>query len=409
MPKGSDQTITAKLLGFDAEDANLMVRRTADGKFEPLPLSRTENGTYEGLLFDINGPLDYFVEADGVRSETYSMQVVEVPYVQRLELEFVYPAYTGLEPQKIEDGGDIAVLRGATVKVHVVPTMKTAAGRLSLNDSQQVPLVVQPDGTLVASFVADKDGAYVVQLQAPNGEFVVGSPKYAIDVLDDGAPTVSFVRPGRDTTASAVEEVFVEAKAADDYGVRNLELVYSVNGGAEKVVPLFQGKNRLPEVTAGHTFYLEELGLQVGDSVSYYARAMDNDAAGGACQARVERPLLRAHPSVQQGLPPGAVAGRRGRRRWRGRWRSDRGALGAAAADHLGDLQRPARPEELHAREAEAELHRGGAVAVAPARAGREHADAHEQPARGEAIRSSRRSASCCPKPSSTCRRPRRS
>jgi hypothetical protein len=111
--------------------------------------------------------------------------------------------------------------------------MKTAAGRLSLNDSQQVPLVVQPDGSLIASFVAEKDGAYVVQLQAPNGEFVVGSPKYAIDVLDDGAPTVSFNRPGRDTTASGVEEVFVEAKAVDD-GVRNLELVYSVNGGAER-------------------------------------------------------------------------------------------------------------------------------------------------------------------------------
>src|ERR1051325_6773003 len=53
VPKGSDQTISAKLLGFDAEDANLMVKRTPDGKFEPLPLSRTENGSYEGLLFDI--------------------------------------------------------------------------------------------------------------------------------------------------------------------------------------------------------------------------------------------------------------------------------------------------------------------------------------------------------------------
>jgi len=33
VPKGSDQTVAATLLGFDAEDANLMVRRTADGKF----------------------------------------------------------------------------------------------------------------------------------------------------------------------------------------------------------------------------------------------------------------------------------------------------------------------------------------------------------------------------------------
>ncbi len=71
--------------------------------------------------------------------------------------------------------------------------------------------------------------------------------------------------------------MFVEASAEDDFGVRDLELVYSVNGGAEKVVKLFGGKRRLPEVTAGHTFYLEELGVEAGDSVSYYARAADND------------------------------------------------------------------------------------------------------------------------------------
>ena len=75
---------------------------------------------------------------------------------------------------------------------------------------------------------------------------------------------MSFARPGRDTSASAIEEVFVEAQAEDDYGVRDLELVYSVNGGAEKMVKLFGGARRLPEVTAGHTFYLEELGVAGG-------------------------------------------------------------------------------------------------------------------------------------------------
>jgi hypothetical protein len=83
---------------------------------------------------------------------------------------------------------------------------------------------------------------------------VVASPQYTIDVLDDQAPSVSFNRPGRDTSVSSIEEVFVEAAAQDDFGIRNLELVYSVNGGPEKVVKLFSGTSRLPEVTAGHTF-----------------------------------------------------------------------------------------------------------------------------------------------------------
>ena len=93
-------------------------------------------------------------------------------------------------------------------------------------------------------------------------------------------PTVSFAKPGRDTSVSAIEEVFVEAQAEDDFGVRDLDLVYSVNGGPEKTVKLFGGRSRLPEVTAGHTFFLEEFGVQPGDSVSYYAQALDSAAPG---------------------------------------------------------------------------------------------------------------------------------
>src|SRR6185503_9142572 len=40
VPKGADQTVTAALAGFDAEDASLMVKRTPTGTFEALSLVR---------------------------------------------------------------------------------------------------------------------------------------------------------------------------------------------------------------------------------------------------------------------------------------------------------------------------------------------------------------------------------
>ena len=46
--------------------------------------------------------------------------------MQQLELEYHFPAYTGLPPQKVEDGGDIAVLKGTEVRVRAVPTMQAA-------------------------------------------------------------------------------------------------------------------------------------------------------------------------------------------------------------------------------------------------------------------------------------------
>src|SRR5690606_15779668 len=80
VPRGVDQTITAKLDGFDADQAALMVRRSAESVFERVPLIRSENADspnqYEGMLFDLTGDLDYFVEAAGVKSPTFTLKVV---------------------------------------------------------------------------------------------------------------------------------------------------------------------------------------------------------------------------------------------------------------------------------------------------------------------------------------------
>jgi hypothetical protein len=301
VPKGADQTIDAKLLGFNAENVVVMLRRDPTSQtYEKQPLVLNDKGAYEGIVFGVKSATEYFVEAEGVRSPIYTLKVVDVPYVQKLGLEYRFPAYTGLEPEKIEDGGDIAVLRGTDVKVTITATMKTKGGRIALNDKDTVPLTVEADGTLTASFKADKDGSYHVELDAPNGERVAASPQYTIDVLTDRAPTVTFARPGRDTSASAIEEVYVEASADDDYGVKDLELVYSVNGGAEKTIPLFNGSKRLPAVSAGHTFYLEELGVKSGDSVSYYARATDNDGVDGGQKASSDLYFVRVRPFDQK-------------------------------------------------------------------------------------------------------------
>jgi hypothetical protein len=294
--RGADQVITAQLSGFDAEDAALMIRKGPDAEFERVPMIRADNGGYDGMLFDLTSAVDYYVEAEGVRSGTFTLKVVELPYVQKLELEYHFPSYTGLPPQKIEDGGDIAVLRGTEVRVRAVPTMATGGGQIVIEKGSNHGLTPAADGALTGSFKVDKDGLYHLEMDAPTGERVNASPQYTIDVLVDGAPTVSIAKPGRDTQASPIEEVFVEARADDDYGVKNLELVYSVNGGDEKTVRLFNGQNRMPEVSAGHTFYLEELDLKPGDFVSYYARATDNDAVSGAKPATSDIYFMRIRP-----------------------------------------------------------------------------------------------------------------
>ena len=121
--------------------------------------------------------------------------------------------------------------------------MATKGGQMRCTRQQAVPLAVGADGTLTGRFVADKDGFYRVELEGPDRTMITASPQYTIDVLTDQPPTVSIAKPGRDTNAIADREVFVEARADDDFGVKDLELVYSVNGAAEKAVRLFDGSN----------------------------------------------------------------------------------------------------------------------------------------------------------------------
>src|SRR5262245_4700508 len=103
VPKGSDQSISASLSGFRSTDVVMMVKADGESTFQRVPLVSAGDATkFEGMLFDLKKGIRYYVEADGVRSPEYGMTLVELPAVETLELEYVFPSYTGLPPQKVE-------------------------------------------------------------------------------------------------------------------------------------------------------------------------------------------------------------------------------------------------------------------------------------------------------------------
>ena len=115
--------------GFESDKAELLIRKSVNAPFEHVPMVfNNDTKTFEGMLFDLPGSIDYFVESGGVKSDVFTMHAADLPYVKQLEMEYVFPAYTGLAPRKIENGGDIAVLQGTQVRVRITPTMTVALG-----------------------------------------------------------------------------------------------------------------------------------------------------------------------------------------------------------------------------------------------------------------------------------------
>jgi hypothetical protein len=194
--------------------------------------------------------------------------------------------------------------------------MPVRGGRLVFEGDSAVTMQRSNDSTIVGELVVREDGFYRVELTAEDGTRVAGSVEYVIDALDDMPPTIAIRKPGRDVRPTNVEEVFVEVEATDDFGVGRVELVYSVNGGAEKTLVLNDSSGtRSKDFIAGHTFFLEELGLQAGDVVSYFARATDSGSAKGGQQAATDiyfmtiRPFGRDYRQNQQGGGGGGGGG----------------------------------------------------------------------------------------------------
>ncbi|HUF75406.1 MAG TPA: DUF4175 family protein, partial [Longimicrobiales bacterium] len=314
IPRNSDQMVTATLAGFDAADASIFTRTASDGGFQRMTMVPGVDGGFEAFLLAVPERMEYFVESSGVRSPTFTVEVADLPYVGRLDLTYHYPSYTGLPPRVVENAGDVAALPGTVVELRIQPTMSAPGGQLMLDHEAGGELTLQDDGTFVTRFTVGENSYYSIELARANGELVPASPEYTIDTLRDLDASISFSRPGRDDTASPIEEFYLEMNATDDYGVRDVRLVYTVNAGPEDTITVFQTSGPpLSEVSPAHTLFLEEYQLEPGDLVAYYAIARDNRPNPTPATSDIYfitiRPFERAYRQAEQGGGGGGGAG----------------------------------------------------------------------------------------------------
>ena len=299
--KGTDQQIKAQLIGFDSPDVQLRTTTEGAAGWSAATMEPEQTGSgFLYLLIDVRAPLQYYVEAKGIRSPTYTVKVLEVPSVEKISLTYNFPAYTGMAPQTVEGEGNISALKGTKVdlRIHLSEPLKSA--QLYLSDKSIRQLTAAGSQDFAGTLAVERSGSYVVQLTAEGGRKYTGSTEYSIEAIDDAPPKVTILKPQRDLKATSVEEIFSEMRVEDDIGVSKAELLYSVNGGEEKVLNLFKSNQRQPEVTASHTFFLEEFALQPGDIISYYGKASDNNSVTGPGVSSSDIYFIQIRPFEQK-------------------------------------------------------------------------------------------------------------
>jgi hypothetical protein len=269
----ADQMITAQLAGFSAHQVALHARY-GSAKWETTPMQPQRNGNgYQFLFAGIADPVEYYVQADAMQSKHYTLGVKDLPAIERVRVALHFPAALKLADAVQDPGGDIRAVQGTQADISVLTDKPLARGLLVLENGAKVELARGEGNWLNARLPITKDGSYHVAA-LDEADTVRLSDDYFIEARKDEPPSVRIVRPGRDPHVSPIEEVPITVEASDDFGVEGLELRYSVNGGAEQTVPLLKSKGA-KEAQGGTTLYFENLKVQPGDLVSFYAAARD--------------------------------------------------------------------------------------------------------------------------------------
>lgn len=163
------------------------------------------------------------------------------------------PAYSGREPQTVDNPVQLSILEGSRVRVDV-------------NGTTQVDVVAR--------------GSQVVLLKVPDGERLLN-----LQVQPDTPPRVTIQRPGRDLMFGAPRgTVAVTITAHDDIRVAALTLRYTRISGSGETFTFQEGDVPITTTagsdqrdrTATGSIVLDQLTLEDGDTVVYRAFARDD-------------------------------------------------------------------------------------------------------------------------------------
>jgi hypothetical protein len=316
VPAGRPVTIAAAVAGRRGtltRVAPSVTLETGPGQTTTVPMVRAADG-YELRINPLERSFKYQVTAGPATSRAYSVTALHPSRVQRIELYYDYPSFTGLKPRAETDGGDVYGPAGTRVRLVIHADKAVSTGSLAFSEGKPgVPLARVNDRTLESTITVKEEAAYRVGLVDPDGLSSEGI-EYFVRVMDDRPPDVHILRPSGDTGITPLEEVPIEARADDDFGIASLDMVYSVSGGPEKIVPFTTlggtGISRL----GSRMLAAEDLKVKPGDVIAYYARARDIPRAKQSTLSRSEIFFLEVKPfneeySLAQSSAMGAGAG----------------------------------------------------------------------------------------------------
>ena len=224
------------------------------------------------------------VDEAGNASPTYRIVPVDPLFVSDLVLSVAYPPHTGLPSDEYR--GDPPPLRlpaGSTVVFEGLTSRPLSSVQLVDSVGEEVLSFETDETNFRAQWAPSVSGSFEWVFRDQMGGAAEIQPEpIDVTVVPDAAPIIRIPLPGRDTIMPLNFRQPLLLESGDDYGLRRIELVaFRVTSFGERLEPVAQGLNAGGQraILARPLLDLRSWGLLPGDTVRYYARAIDNSPA----------------------------------------------------------------------------------------------------------------------------------
>ena len=290
----ADQLVSAIPTGLNSPIVKLHARFQNSSKWDEIAMQPQVAGSFAGgyqfLFAGLLENVEYYVTAGAMTSKHFGIRVTDLPAVKQIRVTYHYPAWTGMPAEVEERGGDLRAVTGTEADLEVSTDRPLQGGQIQLDDGQKIPLTGGQNNVYNGKVKMDRDGVYHVA-GLEQGQTVRLSEDFFIEARKADPPQIALMRPGRgDYHANPIEEVTIGVKATDEYGLKGIELHYSVNGAPEVTVDLLK-QHGAKQAEGSTALSLEDFKLVPGDVVSVYAAAKDANA-----EAQTDMMFIQADP-----------------------------------------------------------------------------------------------------------------
>jgi len=276
---------------------------------------RKQQTKYHLELENVRKPFEYYVQAlpsiptewrDKLISKTYTVETLNPPLVNELQIEIQPPVYTTLPRRFLEQNvGDIIAYPGSKINVSGLASKNLKKAEIIFSNEGEKICKIQ-ENKFSYSFKTDKDQSYYIKLNDLEDLKNQDPIEYSITILGDQYPFVEITEPGEDIEIAADGAVNMMIEGNDDFGFKSLNLHYKVEGKIKetrdttwKVIPIKISSAHDKHFLQTYLWNFANLPVSFEDMVQYHVTLTDNDVVRGPKQSRSNTYFIR-FPSLEQ-------------------------------------------------------------------------------------------------------------